>query len=68
MELLGTELEGKREDLQWIQDLVPLCHLSLNWNVCGLRRCFRVGNSDEDLPFLAQRILFGTWNINGSNN
>ena len=52
MEVLATKLEGKREDLQCIKVLVPLCHLPLNPNVCGLRRCLkaRVGYSDEELP------------------
>jgi hypothetical protein len=50
MENLDIKLEEKMKDLQWIQVLVPLRHLSLNPNVCGLRRCFGVGYSDEELP------------------
>jgi hypothetical protein len=57
MELLTIKLEGKREDLQWIQVLVPLRHLSLNPDVCGLRRCLRGGYSDEELP-LEESIFF----------
>jgi hypothetical protein len=67
MELLAIKLEGKREDLQCIQVLVPLRHLSLNPNVCGLRRCFRVGYSDEELP-LEERIFLDTWDINSSKD
>jgi hypothetical protein len=53
MELLDIKLEGKREDIQCIQVLIPLRHLSLNRNVCGLRRRLGVGYSDENLPLLA---------------
>jgi hypothetical protein len=67
MELLAIKLEGKREDLQSIQLLVPLCHLSLNPNVCGLRRCPRTGYSDEELP-LEERIFLDTWDINSSKD
>jgi hypothetical protein len=63
MELLGIKLEGKREDIQWIQVLVPLRHLSLNPNVCGLRRRFSVGYSDVMLP-LEERTLLDTRDIN----
>jgi hypothetical protein len=64
MELLAIELEGKREDLQKIQVLVPIRHLSLNRNVFGLRRCLGVGYSDEDVP-LQETIFLDTWDING---
>jgi hypothetical protein len=64
MELLATELEGKREDLQRIQVLVPIRHLSLHRNVCGLRRCLRIGYSDEEFP-LQDSIFLDTWDING---
>ena len=65
MELLATKLEeGKSEDLQWIQILVPLRRLSLNGNVCGLCRCLRVGYSNEDLSLLDQKILLDSWEIN----
>jgi hypothetical protein len=63
MEFLAIELEGKREDLQWIQVLVPIRHLSLNRNFCGLRRCLRVGYSDEEFP-LQDNIFLDTWDIN----
>jgi hypothetical protein len=36
------------KDLQCTQVFVPLRRQSLNPNVCGLRRCFMVGYSDED--------------------
>ena len=67
MELLAIKLEGKREDLQRIQVLVPLRDLSLNPNVCGLRRCLSVGHGDEELP-LEERIFFDTWDINSSKD
>jgi hypothetical protein len=62
MELLTIKLEGKREDLQCIQDLIPLRRLSLNPSVCGLRRYLRVGYSNEELP-LEEKILLDTWDI-----
>jgi hypothetical protein len=62
MGLLATKLKGKMKDPQWIHFLVPLRDLSLNPNVCGLRRCFRDGYSDEELPFEEKRF-FDTWNI-----
>jgi hypothetical protein len=67
MEVLAIKLEGKREDLQFFQDLVPLRHLSLNPNVCGLRRCLSVGYSDEDLP-LEEVILLDTWDMLSSED
>ena len=67
MELLAIKLEGKRKDLQRIQDLVPLRDLSLNPNVCGLRRCLSVGYGDEELP-LEEKIFFDTWDINSSKD
>jgi hypothetical protein len=67
MELLDIKLEGKREDVQCIQVLVPLRRLSLNLNVCGLRRCPMVGYSDEELP-LEETILLDTWDINSSKD
>jgi hypothetical protein len=66
MELLAINLEGKRENLQRIQVLVPFRHLSLNPDVCGARRCLRVGYSDEDHP-LEESIFLDTWDINSSN-
>jgi hypothetical protein len=62
MEVLAIKLEGKREDPQWIQVLVPLRHLSLNLNVCGLRRCLGVGYGDEELP-LEEGVFLITWDI-----
>jgi hypothetical protein len=50
------------KDPQRIQVLVPLRHPSLNPNVCGLRRCFGVGYSDEEL-LLEERIFLDTWDI-----
>jgi hypothetical protein len=67
MEVLDIKLERKREDVQCIQVLVPLRRLSLNPDVCGLRRCPRVGYSDEELP-LEETILLDTWDINGSKD
>jgi hypothetical protein len=60
-------LEGKREELQCIQVLVPLRDLSLNRNVCGLRRCLRVGYGYEQLPF-EERIFLDSWDIMGSKD
>ena len=63
MERLTIKLEGKMKDLQCIQGLVPVRYLFLNPNVCGLRRCLRVGYSDEEFP-LEERIFLDTWDIN----
>jgi hypothetical protein len=59
---LAIKLEGKMKDLQCIQVLVPLRHLSLNPNVCGLCRSLGVGYSNEELP-LEETILLNTWDI-----
>jgi hypothetical protein len=67
MELLAIKLEGEREDLQWIQVLVPLRYMSLNPNLCGLRRYLRVGYSNEEFP-LEEKIFLDTWDINSSKN
>jgi hypothetical protein len=67
MERLAIKF-GKREDLQCVQTLVPLRHLSLNPNVCGLRLCLLVGYSDEELPLLEETIFLDTWDINSSKN
>jgi hypothetical protein len=67
MEHLATKLEGKREDPQCIQVLVPLRRLSLNLNVCGPRRCLGVGYSYEELP-LEEKIFLDTWNIKSSKD
>jgi hypothetical protein len=67
LELLALKLEGKREDPQCIQVLVPLRHGSLNPNVCGLRRCHSIGYSDEELP-VEERIFLDTWDINNSKD
>ena len=67
MEHFGIKFAGKREDIQWIEVLVPLRHLSLNLNVCGLRRRISVGYSDVKLP-LEERILLHTWDINSPND
>jgi hypothetical protein len=67
MEIFGINFEGKKEDLQWIQVLVPIRDLSLNRNVWGLRRCFRVGYGDENFP-LEERIFLDGWDVNSSND
>jgi hypothetical protein len=67
MKLLAMKLEGNKGELQFIQILVPLRHLSLNLNVCGLRRCPRVGYSDKELPF-EETIFLDTWDINSSKD
>jgi hypothetical protein len=67
MELLTIKLEGKMKDLQCNQVLVPLRHLSLNPNVCSLRRCFSVGYSNEELP-LEERVFLDIWDINSSKD
>jgi hypothetical protein len=64
MEILAIELEGKREDLQRIQVLVPIRHMSLHRNVCGLRRCLRARYRDGDFP-VQDSIFLDTWDING---
>jgi hypothetical protein len=66
MELFSHKLEGKWEDIQRIQDLVPLHHLSLNRSLCGLRRCLIrvVRYRDEEFP-LEEMILLNTWDIIG---
>jgi len=66
-DFLVIKLERKREDLQRIQALVPLHHLSLNQNVCGLSHCIGVGYSDEELP-LEERIFLDNWDIISSKD
>ena len=61
------KLKGKREDVQWIQDLVPLRHLSLNLNVRGLRRCLKVGYRDKESP-LQKTIFLNAWSIDGAKD
>ena len=64
---LRNELVGKREDLQCIEVLVPLCDLSLGRNICGLRYCLRVGYGDSDVEIsLEERVLLDAcaWDIN----
>ena len=66
MEVLAIELEKKREDLQWIQVLVPIRHMSLDRNVCSLRhRCPRAVHSNEEFP-LQEKIFLDTWGINSA--
>jgi hypothetical protein len=67
MDLLAMKLEGNREELQCIQVLVPLSHLSLNPNVCCLRRCLSVGYGDEEIP-LEERIFLDIWDIISSKD
>ena len=62
MELLALEPEGKREDLQRIQILVPIRDLSLHRNVFGLRRCHGVGYNDAEVPL--EKIFLDNWDIN----
>ena len=67
MGLLAIILDGKKEDLQWIQDLVPNRQLSVNPDACGLRCCLRVGYSDEDLSFEEIMLLESpSWDIKSS--
>jgi hypothetical protein len=54
-------------DPQRIQILVPLRYLSLNPNVCGLRRCLSVGYRDEEIP-LEESIFLDIWDINSSKD
>ena len=51
------------KDPHRIEVLVPLRHLSLNPNICGLHCCFSAGYSDEELP-LEERIFLDIWDIN----
>ena len=67
MRVLAIKLEGKREDVQCLQFLVPLRHLSLNTDVCGPHRGLEVGDRDKESPLL-KRILLDTWDIMSSNN
>jgi hypothetical protein len=71
MEVSGKKLDsgGKREDLQWIQVLVPLRHISLDPNIRGRHCCLKVGSgySDEDLP-LEEIIFLDTWDIRSSKD
>ena len=67
MEFLAIEWKGKREDLQWIQVLVPIRLVSLNRNVCGLCRCLTVEHSDEEFS-LQEAIFLDTWDINGTKD
>ena len=62
MEVLATELEGKKEDLQSIQVLVPNRHLSLNRDIFSLRRCLKVRHSDAEVPL--EKIFLDNWDIN----
>ena len=62
MELLGIKLAVGRDNLQNIQDLIPLCRLSFNRNLYGLRRRLRVRYCDEYLP-LEESIFFDARDI-----
>jgi hypothetical protein len=66
-ERLTVKLEGDMRDPQRIQILVPLRYLSLNPNVCGLRRCLSVGYRDEEIP-LEESIFLDIWDINSSKD
>ena len=61
----AIKLNGKRENLQNIQVLFPIRDLSLNPNVCGLRRCLGVEYSDKDLP-LEETVFLDSWNVNST--
>jgi hypothetical protein len=67
MEVLAIKIGGKRKDAQCIQFLVPFRHLSLNLNVCGLRRSLEVRYSDKELP-LEKKIFLDSWDVMSSNN
>ena len=67
MKLLSIKLEGKWEDLQWIQVWFQLTIRLSTKTSAGLRRCLRVGNSDEEFP-LQQAIFLDTWDIHGSKD
>ena len=54
-------------DPQRIQILIPLCHLSLNLDVCGLRRCLIVRYRDKELP-LENRIFLDIRDIDSSKD
>ena len=62
MELLGIKLKEKWEGVQYVQVLVPIRSLSLNWSVCGLRRCLSIGYSNKEPP-LKENIFLDTWEI-----
>ncbi len=55
------------KDPHRIEVLVPVRHLSLNPNICGLHRCFSAGYSDEELP-VEERIFLDIWDINSSKD
>jgi hypothetical protein len=67
MKLLTMKMEEDMEDTHHIKVLVPLCHLSLNPNVCGLRRCFSVGYRDEELS-VEERIFLDIRDIHSSKD
>jgi hypothetical protein len=67
MDLLAIKLKGKKEDPQCVQVLVPLRHLPINPNVCGLCCCLRAGYCNEELP-LEERMFPDTWDINSSKD
>ena len=67
MEVLAIKLEGNREDIQWIQFLVPLRDMSLNKNVYSLHRSLGVGYLDKECS-LGKHIFLDIWDIMSSNN
>ena len=67
MEVLDIRFEGKKEDVHWIQFLVPLRHVSLNINVCSHRHSSGIGYRDKELP-LDKRIFLDGWDIMNSHN
>jgi len=67
MKRLTVKSEGNMRDPQHIQILVPLGHLSLNPNVCGLRRCLSVAYRDEELS-PEERIFLDIRDINSSKD
>ena len=69
MKLLAVNSEGKREDVQCTQILVPLRHLSLDPNVCGVRRCIRAtGRYSDEKVSLEEAILLDARGIIGSKD
>jgi hypothetical protein len=67
MEVLAIVLEGKREDVQWVQVLVPIRYVFLNRNVCGIHCCLSVGYCDEEFP-LQETIFLDTRDISDTKD
>ena len=67
MEILAIKLEENRQDIQWIQFLVPRRDMSLNKNVCGLHRSLGVGYLDIKFS-LGKNIFLDSRDIMSSKN